>query len=278
MKTALMFAATVVALSSFPLISQQAGSSPQQQSNQPSAHAASPAPSTPVAPAADMRPVKGALVGKLDSETAKPGDSVIVKTETSVKTADGTLIPKGSKLVGHVTGVAAQGQGSQNSQVSIQFDRAEVKGGQTVPIQTVIKSVAPAESENAPSSADIPSAAPAGGGAPGAPAGGGMAGSSPRTGTAPSAPQGAGETPSTPAPSANAGTNAPSPGTVVARTGNIAIRTTSIPGVLIANNDNGQDPRMGKSSGILLGAKQDIDLSGGTKMELAIATTGAGTQ
>jgi hypothetical protein len=34
-------------------------------------------------------------VSKLDSKTAKTGDSVVIQTNTSVKTADGTEIPNG---------------------------------------------------------------------------------------------------------------------------------------------------------------------------------------
>lgn len=67
-------------------------------------------------------------------------------------------------------------------------------------------------------------------------------------------------------------------GTVVARTGNIAIRTTSIPGVLLANNEPGQqDPRMAQSSGILLGAKRDIHLDGGTNVTIGVAAAAATT-
>jgi hypothetical protein len=66
---------------------------------------------------------------------------------------------------------------------------------------------------------------------------------------------------------------------VVARTGNIAIATTSIPGVLLANNAPGQqDPRMAQASSILLGAKQDIQLDGGTQMVVGVAGAGGGTQ
>jgi hypothetical protein len=61
----------------------------------------------------------------------------------------------------------------------------------------------------------------------------------------------------------------------VAKTGNIAIRTTSVPGVLLANNAPGQqDPRMAQVSSILLGAKQDIQLDGGTQMVLGVASAG----
>ena len=76
-----------------------------------------------------MSPVNGELVSKLDSKTAKTGDSVVVQTKASVKTPDGTEIPKGSKLVGHV--IAAQpSEAGENSQVALQFDHIELKGGQ----------------------------------------------------------------------------------------------------------------------------------------------------
>jgi hypothetical protein len=91
----------------------------------------------------EMRPVNGELVGKLDSKSAKEGDPVVVKTTQSTKTADGTVIPKGSRLVGHVTSVQAHGKGSAGSQMGIQFDRAELKGGQSLPIRSEIRSIAP---------------------------------------------------------------------------------------------------------------------------------------
>jgi hypothetical protein len=286
-KILLVVAVMLVTLSSFPLISQQTSpqqASPSQQEGSPGAgQSVNPqtgsAPS-PDASAAEMSPVNAELVGKLDSTTAKTGDSVVVKTESSVKTADGTMIPKGTKLVGRVIGVMPQGAGSQNSQVSIQFDHAEVTGGQSVPIQTVIRSIGPAESGTADngqgtSTSDAIPSAPAASASGGSAAGGGVAGNSPRTGPTGNEPQSA--NPAGSAPSANPGasgdngSNAPAPGTIVARSGNIAIRTTSIPGVLIANNDKGQDPRMAKSSGILLGAQRNIDLDSGTMMELAVS-------
>ena len=99
-----------------------------------------------------LAPVKGELVGKLDSTSAKTGDSVVVKTRDDVKTADGTDIPKGSKLVGHVTGVQARGEGKENAQIAIKFDHAELKSGQSLPIESVIESVGSTESDSAQNS------------------------------------------------------------------------------------------------------------------------------
>ena len=71
-------------------------------------------------------------------------------------------------------------------------------------------------------------------------------------------------------------TGAPAPGSIVARSGNIAIRMTAIPGVLLANNMNGQP--FSNASGLLLGAKSDIKLEGGTQVVVAVASVpGGGT-
>jgi hypothetical protein len=258
MKTGTAFATTLLALASLPLLAQQP---PPANQPPPSNTAASPA-----APAVEMSPVNGELLSKLDSKTAKAGDSIVVQTKTSVKTADGTEIPKGSKLMGHVMAVHPSAAGD-NSQVALQFDHVELKGGQSVPVYSQIQSIAPAGgAASTNSAATVPPAA----GSPN-PSGSGANGSTRASG----APQTASGDPGA-APTAN---SAPAPGTIVARTGNIAIHATSVPGVLVANNAPGQqDPRMGQASGILLGAKQDIELDGGTQMVLGVSGAGAGTQ
>jgi len=217
-----------------------------------------------------MSPVNGELVSKLDSKTAKTGDSVVVQTKASVKTADGTEIPKGSKLVGHVLGAKPSGAG-ENSQVVLQFDHFELKGGQNVAVHSQIRSIAPAGDAATTSRSGAMSAPPAGGSSsPSSPSANGTSGGS--KGSA--SPQGPGGD-----PGAAAGNGAPAAGTVVARIGQIAIATTSVPGVLLANNAPGQqDPRMAQASSILLGAKQDIQLDGGTQMVVGVAPANGGTQ
>ena len=88
--------------------------------------------------------------------------------------------------------------------------------------------------------------------------------SNPSTGSAtnPSQPAAGGE-------SAQGG-SAPAPGTVVATKGNLAIKTTSIPGVLLIGDVNGRP--FSNAAGALLGAKQDVHLDGGTVMVVAIMT------
>jgi hypothetical protein len=257
MKKSAAFVTTIFALASFPLLAQQPPASNQPP---PSSSAA-----TPEVPAVALSPVNGELVSKLDSKTAKAGDSVVVQTKASVKTADGTEIPKGSKLVGRVMAVHPSAAG-ENSQVALQFDHIELKGGQSVPVHSQIQSISPAGGAASSSSAAMtPSAGGSSNPGAGAANGNGKASS---TAQATAGDSGAAPT----------GTGSPAPGTIVARTGNIAIRTTSIPGVLVANNAPGQqDPRMGQSSGILLGAKQDIELDGGTQMVLGVSSASGGT-
>jgi hypothetical protein len=146
--------------------------------------------------------------------------------------------------------------------MALQFDHLELKGGQNVAIRSQIESIAPAGggSTNASGAMSVPQA-----GGSSSPSMSGTNGGS----RANSAPQG----------TTDAAGAAPAAGTVVARTGNIAIATTSVPGVLLANNAPGQqDPRMAKTSSILLGAKQDIQLDGGTQMVVGVSASGGGMQ
>ena len=273
MKTGTALVTTLFAMASFPLLAQQSppGSQPASPATQqnPSPSGMSPQSSQAAAPetsAAEMSPVSGELVSKLDSKTAKTGDSVVVQTKSSVKTADGTEIPKGSKLMGHVMGVHPSASGD-NSQVVLQFDHVELKGGQSVPVHSQIQSIAPPAGAASAAMSAVPAAGSSNPNAAGA------NGASRASGAPQSTP--GGESGATPA--GNGG--APAAGTIVARTGNIAIRTTSVPGVLVANNEPGQpDPRMAQASSILLGAKQDIQLDGGTQMVVGVSAAGGGTQ
>jgi hypothetical protein len=169
MKPASMLAAALVVAASLPLMAQQADAAPQQspsgngawkQVNQPSPATVAadatppsgaglvsgPANGAAAHPAAAPRrlfPVHAELMGKLDSKSAKVGDPVELKTQEALKTLDGMEIPKGSRILGHVTLVEAHGKGCENAQVAVELDRAELKGGQSLAIRSAIISVTP---------------------------------------------------------------------------------------------------------------------------------------
>jgi hypothetical protein len=289
MEDLLMKAATVIAValatfSSFPSPAQQQPAQQQQDQqtqqapSSTSAGAQSQQGAGPSATAPDLKPVTGELVSKLDSKSAKQGDSVEVKTREDLKFSGGAAIPKGSKLVGHVTNVQPVGDGKENSQIAIQFDKAELKGGQTVAIESVIQSVSPAAGSGMDNS--LPSAPGANPASPSTPGGatssspgmngsnGSMSQNNNRAGSASNTTAQPGQTDQT----TNSGM--PAAGTIVARQGNVAIRTTSIPGVLLANDINGLP--FTNASGLLLGARRDIQLDGGTQMVVAVAAAPQG--
>ena len=277
----------LAAVASLPLLAQQppspspqspSGSSPQatppQQANpEPGASQTSNPEASPVPPAGNssavsspqLRPVTGELENKLDTKDAKAGDAVVVKTTQKATTATGMEIPIGSEIKGHIVDVAPKGQDGQNSRVTIQLDQAQLKSGQNLPIRSVIQSVAPAGTTTQADAAAGPSApTPPSGGV----AKGGATGSQPAGNSDPPAAsgQGPGATPSQPA---QAGASQ-APGTVVATKGNLAIKTTSIPGVLLIGDVNGRP--FSNAAGALLGANQDVHLEGGTVMVVAIMT------
>ena len=267
--------AVTFSLQGFPLLAQQSPAatqpdSPAAQQSPSGTESAIPnsAAANPAASAVEMSPINGELVSKLDSKTAKTGDSVLVQTKAPAKISDGTEIPKGSKLVGHVIGAQPSGAG-ENSQVALLFDHIELKGGQSLPIHSQIQSIAPAGGATSASRSAGLSGSPAG--SPSNPSVNGINGGNGTSGT----PQGTGGS----AGASAASDGGPAAGTVVAKTGQIAISTTSIPGVLLANNAPGQqDPRMAQASSILLGAKQDIQLNSGTQMVVGISATSGAAQ
>jgi hypothetical protein len=82
------------------------------------------------------------LTKSLDAKTAKVGDVVEAKVTDNVK-ADGTvLIPRGTKLLGHVTSVQAKTKTQTESKLGIELERAVLKNGREIPLLVAIQAVA----------------------------------------------------------------------------------------------------------------------------------------
>ncbi len=92
--------------------------------------------------------IQAALAKPVDARKNKAGDEVVAKTTEDVKSNGQVVIPKGSKIIGHVTEVKARGKGESDSTIGIAFDRATLKGGQEVPLSATIQAMAKSE-ENA---------------------------------------------------------------------------------------------------------------------------------
>ncbi len=85
------------------------------------------------------------LTRPVDCKKNKPGDEVTGKTTENTKSDGQVVIPKGSKLVGHVTQAKARGKGESESSLGIVFDKAILKNGQEVPLNANIQALAAAE-------------------------------------------------------------------------------------------------------------------------------------
>ena len=86
------------------------------------------------------------LSSPVDSKKCKPGDAVNAHTTEAVKSEGKTVIPKGSKLVGHVTQASARAKGESESALGVVFDKAILKNGQEIPLSAGIQAIAAAQS------------------------------------------------------------------------------------------------------------------------------------
>ena len=86
------------------------------------------------------------LAAPLDSKKVKPGDAVNARTTEAVKSEGKTIIPRGAKLVGHVTQASSRAKGETESALGIAFDKAIVKNGQEIPLNVAIRALASAQS------------------------------------------------------------------------------------------------------------------------------------
>jgi hypothetical protein len=98
--------------------------------------------------------MQAALAQPVDAKKSKPGDSVTAKTTQAVKSDGQVIIPKGSRLVGHVTEAKARANGEAESALGIVFDKAILKNGQEVPLHASIQALAAAQSAASTSPAD----------------------------------------------------------------------------------------------------------------------------
>jgi len=220
------------------------------------------------------------LQGRLESKSAKVGDRVALKTTAKMQISDGTAIPKGSRLIGHITEVQASGHDHAIAQVGIAFDHIELKNGGSVPVHTLIRTIRPPVSLPSLNAMDDGGMMNAGGmGAPG----GAMGGDSSASATAPGgravseAAGGAITRSGEVAPSASNPKIPPalgpgsrgdasaqnSGGASAAATPRSGPRPTGIPSILLAGSST--------ASGLLINAShREIEFDDGTQFEMGL--------
>jgi hypothetical protein len=82
------------------------------------------------------------LSGSLDAKKGKAGDAVTAHLSEPVKADGKTLVPRGTKLLGHLTQASARAKGDSETALTIQFDKAVLKDGQEIPLSVWIRAIA----------------------------------------------------------------------------------------------------------------------------------------
>jgi hypothetical protein len=97
-------------------------------------------PSSP--PARQSQALQVELTSTVRAKSAKVGDRVKARTVTALILTDQTVIPEGSKVLGHVLRVDCPPTGSQETALSIAFDEFQLKHGRTLPAHLSIRAAA----------------------------------------------------------------------------------------------------------------------------------------
>jgi hypothetical protein len=133
---------------------------------QPGGSASQPTAEKKIAPGSVI-PVQ--LTKTIDAKKAKTGEQVVAKVTQDMKTSTGeVLLPKDTKIIGHVTEAQARSKEQKESELAIMFDRAEIKNGNSMELPMSIQAII-GQQNNQPASGGndqgVPPA-PSGGAAP----------------------------------------------------------------------------------------------------------------
>ena len=86
------------------------------------------------------------LAKTIDAKKAKSGDEVTARLTQDLKANGAIVIPKGSKLVGHVTEAQAKTKDNTGAKLGVVFDKVVLKSGQEEALTGVIRALsAPVE-------------------------------------------------------------------------------------------------------------------------------------
>jgi hypothetical protein len=227
-----------------------------QTSNDTQAGAPAQGASTPSAASANQLPagtiIPAELAKSIDAKKAKSGDQVVAKTTIDLRSKDGnTVIPKGAKVLGHVTDAKAHSKDESGSMVTIAFDKVEMKGGRDLQFNGGIRAIGKPEQNAAAYSGGGSPMSESGGVPSGAAGQGGIGGA--RTGGAVGAP-----------PSAGNPGNAPADNGVPA-TGGVGPLSPASQGVVGIQGLSLQDSAQGS---VITSSSGNVHLDSGTQLIL----------
>jgi hypothetical protein len=106
------------------------------------------------------------LSKSLDARKSKANDRIEARTATDLLAHGQILVPRNTKIVGHVTETKARSKTSPDSMVGIIFDRMLLKDGHEVPLQVGIQAIARPLQYGSAAEGSVPRADRPAGGAP----------------------------------------------------------------------------------------------------------------
>ena len=116
-----------------------AASTPAQPATTPVPDSSTPAASASQFPTGTIIPIE--LTKSVDAKKAKVGDKIEARIPSDLLSHGKVVIPRDSKIFGHVTDVKAHTKESPDSKVGLAFDRMQVKKGGEVPLQVTVQAV-----------------------------------------------------------------------------------------------------------------------------------------
>jgi hypothetical protein len=208
------------------------------------------------------------LTKSIDAKKAKTGDEVVAKVTQDMKTGSGeVLVPKDTKVMGHVTEAQARSKEQKESELGIAFDRAVMKNGSEVQLPMSIQAVIGQQNNNPNAAGANEQPTPSAGAGGGAPGGGSSNGGSSRAGMGGS----------TPAPStspAATGSNLPSnPQTSSHPNGQINGQTQGVVGISNLKLSAGAS---GAQGSVVSSDKNNVKLDSGTVLLLKVSQQSGG--
>jgi hypothetical protein len=202
------------------------------------------------------------LTKTVDAKKAKTGDEVVAKVTMDMKTQSGdVLVPKDTKVIGHVTEAQKRDKDQKASELGLAFDRAVTKDGNTMQMPMSIQAVIGQQPQNQQSEANTPAGREEAAGVP--------------SGAAPTSANG-GKSPGTtpPPPSAStsasgAGTGAGNGDTQAANGGRPPINAQT-QGVIGISNLTLSPASNGTQGSVMTSEKNNVKLESGTMLLLKV--------
>ncbi len=194
-----------------------------------------------------MVPAKAELRKGLNAKKLKPGQAVTAKLEQTVTLPNEPALKRNTVLLGKVDAVVAS-QHHGNSQITVTFNQAKLKDGTVLPVKVTVMQVS--DPSIAQAQAEMDGAA--------------VEGSAPGPAPAPGAAGAPGPSPGMPAPQPAEPMNVPQ--------GAAASHQNGIPGVMLRSNIHQS------TSATFLAKGRNVDVPGGTQMQVAIAFIPKGVQ